>query len=90
MECWPCRAFPFTCSPLHTAVLEEETPTGRMQVLRMCEFERIRRVVYQMDFYPPHGRFLHARISLYNLRDEVVPYVLGGATSPFLRKMRLV
>ena len=65
---------PFTCSPLHTAVLEEETPTGRMQVLRMYEFERIRRVVYQMDFYiPPHGRFLHARISLYNLRDEVVP-----------------
>ena len=65
---------PFTCSPLHTAVLEEETPEGSMQVLRMYEFERIRRIVYQMDFYiPPRGRFLHARMSLYNPWDAVLP-----------------
>ena len=61
---------PFTTAPLFTAVLEYEgTP-----VLRMYEYERIRRVTYQMDFWlGEEDKFLNARMRIKNDTGEVVP-----------------
>ena len=52
---WNCGIFghtPLTCSPLFAATLtgKDETP-----ILRMYEYERVRGVVYQMDFSLPEG-----------------------------------
>lgn len=61
---------PFTAAPLFTAVLETEG----VPVLRMYEYERIRRVTYQMDFWLGESdRFLNARIRIKNDTAEVVP-----------------
>lgn len=62
---------PFTCSRIFAArtSLEDGTP-----VLRMYEFERIRRIVYQMDFFlPENSRVLYARMRIVNPSREVVP-----------------
>lgn len=71
---WNCGLIghtPFTCSPLFTArtQLADGTP-----VLRMYEFERIRAVVYQMDFFlPEDSRLLYARMRIVNPRKETLP-----------------
>lgn len=62
---------PFTCSPLFTAryTSEEGYP-----VLRMYEYERIRRVAWQMDFYlPDDARELHCHIAIFNDTDQTLP-----------------
>ena len=62
---------PFTCSRMFTArtFLDDGTP-----VLRMYEFERVRRIVYQMDFFLPEtSRVLYARMRIVNPLREVVP-----------------
>ncbi len=62
---------PFTCSPIHAVetFLEDGTP-----VLRMYEYERIRGVVYQMDFFLPEGsRVLYGRMRIVNPTRETVP-----------------
>lgn len=62
---------PFTCSPLFTARLEAEDGTP---VLRMYEFERVRRAVYQMDFFlPEKSHFMFARMRIVNPNSETVP-----------------
>ena len=48
---WPGH-HPLTCSPLFTAVLQLEDGTP---VLRMYEYERVRGLVYQMDFFLPEN-----------------------------------
>lgn len=64
---WNCGIFghtPFTCSPLFAATLKDERGNP---VLRMYEFERIRGVVYQMDFsLPDDSRVLLARMRVVN------------------------
>ncbi len=61
----------YTCSPLYTAVTEDEDGTP---VLRFYEFSRVRAVVYQMDFFlPADSRFLFARIRIENPNDREVP-----------------
>lgn len=71
---WNCGTFGHhvhTCDPLFCAktALEDGTP-----VLRMYEFERIRRVVVQMDFFLPEGsRLLFARMRVTNTLGEVIP-----------------
>lgn len=71
---WNCGMVghhPYTCSPMHTArlYLDDGTP-----VLRMYQFERIRRAVWQMDFFlPEDSRFLYARMRIVNPNTEVVP-----------------
>lgn len=71
---WNCGFLghhPHTCSPIHTAqtALEDGTP-----VLRMYEYERVRRVVYQMDFFLPDGsKLLYARMRIVNDRPYVTP-----------------
>ncbi len=62
---------PFTCSQLFAAqtALDDGTP-----VLRMYEFERIRRCVYQMDFFlPEDSRVLLGRMRIVNPNRETVP-----------------
>lgn len=64
---WNCGVHghtPMTCSPVFAAKtsLDDGTP-----VLRMYEFERIRGVVYQMDFFlPENSRLLYARMRVVN------------------------
>lgn len=61
---------PFTTEPLFTAVMDD----GGMPVLRMYEYERIRGVTYQMDFWLGEGdRFLNARMRVKNDTSEVIP-----------------
>ena len=64
---WNCGVFghtPFTCSPLFAAKLSLNDGTP---VLRMYEFERIRGVVYQMDFFIPNdSKLLYARMRVVN------------------------
>lgn len=71
---WNCGFLghhPHTCSQIYTArtALEDGTP-----VLRMYEYERVRRVVYQMDFFLPDGsKMLYARMRIVNDRPYVTP-----------------
>ncbi|MBE6766046.1 MAG: DUF5107 domain-containing protein [Ruminococcaceae bacterium] len=62
---------PFTCSTMHTVSLKA---TDGTPILRMYEYERIRKVTYQMDFYiPKNSKFLHCRIRIVNQNDSMVP-----------------
>ena len=71
---WNCGFMghnPFTCDLMHTArtQLEDGTP-----VLRFYQFERVRCVVYQMDFFlPENSRFLYVRTKIINPNFDVVP-----------------
>lgn len=71
---WNCGIFGHhvhTCDTLFTAItkLQDGTP-----VLRMYEYERIRRVVYQMDFFLPEGsKCLFARMRVTNTTPFVIP-----------------
>ena len=71
---WNCGIFAHhvhTCDTLFTAItkLDDGTP-----VLRMYEYERIRRVVYQMDFFLPEGsKLLFARMRITNTTPFVIP-----------------
>lgn len=60
-----------TCDKIYASsyYLEDGTPA-----LRMYAFERIRTVVYQMDFFLPEGSpFLYSRVRLVNTADKPVP-----------------
>ena len=62
---------PFTCSQIFTAKLQD---TDGTPILRMYEFERIRRVTYQMDFYlPQKSKLLYCRMRIVNPNETVVP-----------------
>ncbi len=64
---WNCGVHghtPLTCSPVFAAKLRLDDGTP---VLRMYEFERIRGVVYQIDFFIPEGsKLLFARMRVVN------------------------
>lgn len=62
---------PFTTSPLYVAVTETETG---VPVLRMYEYERIRKIPYQMDFWlEEEDHFLNCRMRIVNESKEVIP-----------------
>jgi len=62
---------PFTCDWLHTARTELEDGTP---VLRFYQYERIRGIVYQMDFFlPEDSKMLYVRTKLINPQFKVVP-----------------
>lgn len=62
---------PFTCEPLYVAQLKDEDGNP---VLRMYEYERIRGVEYQMDFWlGEHDSFLNCRMRIVNSTECVVP-----------------
>lgn len=61
----------FTCDWMHTARthLEDGTP-----VLRFYQYERIRGIVYQMDFFlPEQSKLLFVRTKIVNPQFKVVP-----------------
>ena len=80
---------PFTCSPLFAArtQLADGTP-----VLRMYEYERLRGVSFQMDFFLPDGsRMLFARMRLVNENAQTVPtYWWSNIAVPEWRGGRVV
>lgn len=60
-----------TMETMHTSFLKMKDGTP---VLRMYEWERMRQISYQLDFYmPDDSRFLFGRVHLHNTRDEEVP-----------------
>lgn len=62
---------PFTTAQLFTARLKDENGSP---ILRMYEYERIRRVEYQMDFWlGKTDRYLNCRMRIVNSSKEVVP-----------------
>lgn len=62
---------PLTTEPMHTAVVKDEKGNS---VLRMYEYERIRQVEYQMDFWlGEEDDFLSCRMRIVNSGKEVVP-----------------
>lgn len=62
---------PFTTSPIYVAVLKTETDAP---VLRMYEYERIRKVPYQMDFWlEEEDHFLNCRMRIVNESEKVIP-----------------
>jgi tetratricopeptide (TPR) repeat protein len=62
---------PFTCSPLFAARASGDDGTP---ILRLYEWERIRGVPYQMDFYLPDGSpFLFARTRIFNPHYHDIP-----------------
>ncbi|SHO43758.1 DUF5107 domain-containing protein [Anaerocolumna xylanovorans] len=62
---------PFTMSPLFTAeFLDEE----KGPILRFYEFERVRKVSYQMDFWlEENSKYLNCRMRISNQNDTVIP-----------------
>lgn len=62
---------PFTTAPLYVVELKDEQGNP---VLRMYEYERVRQVTYQMDFWlEEESRFLNCRMRIANDTDQVVP-----------------
>ena len=89
---WNCGVHghtPLTCSPLFTARLS--LPDGT-PVLRMYEYERIRGVVYQMDFFiPRESRFLYARMRVVNpARHATAMYWWSNIAVPHVEGARVV
>ena len=80
---------PFTCAPLHTAFLTE--PNGR-KVLRLYEYERIREVYYQMDFFLDDRKpVLYLRVRIKNPHTRTIPmYWWTNMTLPEEPGARLV
>lgn len=79
---------PFTCDQLFVGEVE----VGDMRVLRMYEYERIRKVTYQMDFFlPEESKFLMCRMRIVNPNQEEVPmYWWSNMAVPELENARLV
>lgn len=79
----------FTCDPVHTArtTLDDGTP-----VLRFYQYERIRSVVYQMDFFLPEGsKLLFVRTRIVNPSFEVVPmYWWSNIATPDVEGNRVI
>lgn len=80
---------PFTCSPLFAAraATDDGTP-----VLRLYEFERIRAVPFQIDFYLPEGSsFLMVRPSIFNTTGHATPmYWWSNVAVPEQADVRII
>ncbi len=75
---WNCGAmtghYPFTCSTVFTSLISAEESGLGCPVLRMYNYERIRGVVQQMDFYLPEGaKMLHCRMRVVNHARTMTP-----------------
>lgn len=60
---------PFTCAPMYTARLQDADGTD---VLRFYEYERVRGLCYQMDFWLDRDRLMSC-VRIENPHDTVVP-----------------
>ncbi len=89
---WNCGVFGHhmhTCDTMFvtTTSLDDGTP-----VLRMYEYERIRGVVYQMDFFlPEDSELLYARMRITNPNTEVTPiYWWSNTAAPEVEGSRII
>ena len=80
---------PFTCSPLFVGKVEG---TDGTPVLRMWEWERIRKTPFQIDAYLPDGSpVLLVRVRIANPHDETVPmYWWSNTAVPETAKTRVL
>lgn len=80
---------PYTAAPLYVGTLENERGNA---VLRMYEYERIRGLFYQMDFWlDEDDRFLNCRMRVVNESADVVPmYWWSNIAVPEFRGGRIV
>ncbi len=80
---------PFTCEPVHTALLHTSDGTP---VLRIYEFERIRRCTYHIDFWlPEDSPRLYAGVSIRNPNETVTPmYWWSNIAVPEERESRVI
>jgi hypothetical protein len=80
---------PFTCSPLFVGKVEG---TDGTPVLRMWEWERIRKTPFQIDAYLPDGSpVLLIRVRIANPHDETVPmYWWSNTAVPETEKTRVL
>ena len=79
---------PYTTAPLYAAVLEN----GDVPVLRMYEYERIRKVYYQMDFWmEPKEPVLNCRMRIMNETQNVTPmYWWSNMAVPEFEKGKII
>ncbi|MGL4737098.1 MAG: DUF5107 domain-containing protein [Cellulosilyticaceae bacterium] len=79
---------PFTCEQLFMGSLDVEG----MPVLRFYEYERIRKVTYQMDFFlPEESHYLYCRMQIQNANTVEVPmYWWSNIAVPKIENGRLV
>ena len=71
---WNCGAtvghHPHTCDKMFTSIISKEESKIGCPVLRIYNYERIRGLTGQMDFYLPDGaKYLHCRMRVVNERD---------------------
>jgi hypothetical protein len=80
---------PFTCSPLFVAQLHRQDGTP---ILRMYEWERIRRVPFQIDAYLPSGSpVLFVRVRITNANDTTTPmYWWSNIAVPETQQTRVI
>lgn len=80
---------PFTTEPLYVAKTEDEEGNP---ILRMYEYERIREVVYQMDFWiKEDDTCLNCRMRLVNESQDVIPmYWWSNIAVPEYEKGRII
>lgn len=87
---WNCAVIghtPFTCSPIYTAKV---TGKNGEEVLRFYEFERVRGIYYQMDFWLDRN-VLMSCVRITNPNDEVVPmYWWSNMATPEYKGGRVV
>lgn len=87
---WNCGVIghtPFTCSPMYTA--EVRGQSGQ-EVLRFYEFERVRGIYYQMDFWLEKN-VLFSCVRITNPNGEVVPmYWWSNMATPEYKGGRVV
>ncbi len=79
---------PFACAPMNVAFVEWQGVTA----LRMYAYERIREVVYQMDFLlPDDSRALLCRMRIKNINDHTVPmYWFSNIAVPQTTRSRVI
>ena len=80
---------PFTCAPLFAGRVEG---TDGTPVLRLWEWERLRRVPYQIDAYLPEGSpMLLVRVRIANPNQETVPmYWWSNTAVPQTERTRVL
>lgn len=87
---WNCGIIghtPFTCSPMYCA---EVKGGNSEEVLRFYEFERVRGIYYQIDFWLEENRLM-AAVRIENPNDDVVPmYWWSNMATPEFEGGRVV
>ena len=80
---------PFTCSPMHYAMITMDDGTP---ALRIYQYERIREVSYQVDFFLDNNApLLYARVRIKNSHGRTIPmYWWSNMALPEVKGARLV